>query len=115
MRKFLVFAILIFFSLMSCTTTKKNTSNKQNANSSASQGVEDGLTMEKAVIIKQKSESAGVAAEYEWIRNHYADYKIIGQSLNHANKKSYDIIKIELANGKRIPLYFDISNFFGKF
>jgi len=37
------------------------------------------------------------------------------QSLTHNNKKPYDILKIETVEGKEVEVYFDISNFFGKY
>lgn len=76
---------------------------------------DDGLSYATAIVITEKSEMTGPKAEYEWIRDHYNNYKVKGQSLHHQDHKAYDIITIVLSDGKELPLYFDISNFFGKF
>ena len=34
--------------------------------------------------------------------------------MNHG-KKPYDVLTLDTADGKEIKVYFDISNFFGKF
>ena len=98
----LVIAVLI----SACSPSKKAT----NSNSTS-----EGLSYSSAIVIKEKSESTGVNAEYKWIKEHYSNYKIMGQSLNMNDKKPYDIITIKLSDGKELPLYFDISNYFGKF
>ena len=73
-----------------------------------------GESFEKAVVIQEKTESTGVAAEYKWIGKHYPGYKMIMQSLAYNDGKPYDIIKIKY-KGKTMNIYFDISNYFGKF
>ena len=75
----------------------------------------DALSFETAIIIKEKNERAGVKAEYDWIKEHYANYSIEGQKLSSFKKTPYDVITIVLSDNKKVPLYFDISNFFGKF
>lgn len=75
---------------------------------------QDGSSYEKAVVIKEKNESKGVAAEYAWLREHYPGYKSKGQSLNHKDKKAYDIITIVTRDGDEKQVYFDISGFFGR-
>lgn len=65
----------------------------------------------------------GVAAEYEWKRLRYPDSKMVMQSLvamkvpDSTNKEGerevyFDKLEIELADGRRKELYFDISSFF---
>ena len=77
-------------------------------------GTITGESFNTAVIIKEKSESKGVSAEYKWIYNHYPSAKVISQSLTFHDKKPYDIITIKY-KGKTKDVYFDISNFFGKY
>jgi hypothetical protein len=103
---------------ISCSTSKKTSSNAgddQKTSSTSNKGTEDGLSFETAVVINETSEGPGVAAEYKWIKKNYSNYTIKGQSLTFNNKKSYDIITIELSDGKEQKLYFDITKFFGKF
>jgi hypothetical protein len=65
----------------------------------------------------------GVAAEYGWIRRRYPGSKTVKQALTTldliAGKKKYktskiyfDIITIELPNGRKKEIFFDISNFY---
>jgi hypothetical protein len=67
------------------------------------------------VVIREKTESKGVDAEYTWLRKQYPGYRFQGQSLKGSGKKNYDVIDIQTAEGKPLSIYFDISNFFGKF
>ncbi len=73
----------------------------------------DGSSFEKAIIIEETSEKAGVPAEYEWLRKHYPGYKKIKQSLRQYQGRYYDILLIK-HNGKKKTVYFDIDNFFGR-
>ncbi len=75
----------------------------------------DGSSFEKAVVITETSEKQGVDAEYIWIRKTYPDAKTSSQSLTYHDKKPYDILHITTADGKAMAVYFDISNFYGKF
>ena len=78
------------------------------------QGERDGSSYEKAIIIRQETEKAGVDAEYVWIGAKYPGYKMLGQSLTQKDGKPYDILDIKTASGEKVTVYFDISNFFGK-
>jgi hypothetical protein len=75
----------------------------------------DGSSFDRAIVIKEKSERTGGAAEYTWLRNNYPGSKMRSQSLVHHDKKPYDILHIVNAEGVPLDIYFDISNFFGKF
>jgi hypothetical protein len=104
--------------ILSCSPSKKNSVLPANGNKdslSTLVHMEDGLSFETAVVIHKSTETAGVSAEYQWIREHYSDYHVVQQSLNNHNKKPYDIIQIQFSNEKKLDLYFDISQFFGHF
>ncbi|MDR0478420.1 MAG: hypothetical protein LBH31_01165 [Burkholderiaceae bacterium] len=75
----------------------------------------EGSSFEKAVVIQEKTEIAGVPAEYTWLRDHYPSYKRISQSMISHDGKSYDILHIETEDRQEIDIYFDISSFFGHF
>lgn len=77
--------------------------------------VRDGLSFEKAIIIEEKSELAGVKAENKWLSEHYPNYKKTSQALLTNDEKPFDRISITLSDGKKLEIYFDISSFFGKF
>jgi hypothetical protein len=71
-----------------------------------------GSSFETAVLIKETTESAGVPAEYKWIREHYSGYKVVRQSLMEHKKTYFDVITIQLCDGKTTDVYFNISRFF---
>ena len=76
----------------------------------------DGSTQEKAVIIKgAKDSTIGIRAEYDWVAKKYPGYQRKGQSLHKVDGKSYDVLEIVTKDGKEVEVYFDITDFFGKF
>jgi hypothetical protein len=116
LKSFLLLVMII--PIASCSLTRKSSNklaNKSNYSVSIPKPTDDGLSYATAIVITEKSEMTGPKAEYEWISNHYNNYKVKGQALNNWEHKPYDIITILLSDGKELPLYFDISNYFGKF
>jgi len=111
MRKILTLFIVAGL-IFSCATAKKYPTTATNQTTSSNN---DGSSFEKAIVIQEKSESAGVAAEYTWLKEKYPGYQSKGQSLTMNGKKPYDIIQIMTANEEEKKIYFDISNYFGKF
>jgi hypothetical protein len=76
----------------------------------------DGSSQEKAVIIKgARNSEAGVHSEYDWLRKKYPGYKMKQQSLQSSGGKSYDVLAIRTKDGKDLDVWFDITEFFGKF
>jgi len=78
-----------------------------------------GETMEEALIILEvENPSLGVRYEYVYLRDKYGerdiDWKLISQSLYKKNGKIYDLLKIELSDGSKKSIYFDITDFFGR-
>ena len=122
MKKLLPLLIIIFFA--SCSSTKKSQtgspatsaalSSDVSATSVNSTAQKNGSNYENAIVIKAKNETEGVAAEYKWLREKYPGYKLIEQSLSNEGKKHYDILKIQTKEGEEKSIYFDITNFFGK-
>ena len=92
---------------MACSSTKQ--SKKE---SSVPAG--DGSSYENAIFIKKNNEKAGVDAEYVWIREHYPGSRTKMQALQVSNGKHYDVLTIVTGDGTEKQVYFDISNFFGK-
>jgi pyruvoyl-dependent arginine decarboxylase (PvlArgDC) len=79
-----------------------------------------GDTMATAIVIKgAKSSQDGIPAEYHFLEKKYGKqqvgWKLIRQSLMHQGGKHYDLMQIELKNGTKKDVYFDITEFFGKF
>lgn len=121
--KNLVTLLLSVILFTSCSSTKKSTANNvdktQRNISSATQLADtpkqEGLSFKTAVFVTEKSEMTGPKWEYQWIKQHYSDYKVNEQALVYQGNKPYDIITIQFSNEKILKLYFDISNYFGKF
>jgi hypothetical protein len=104
-----VFSIAIFFLLFfsSCVSTNKATPGNIPDR--------DGSSFEKAIIITETHEGPGVDAEYKWLAVHYAGYAMRSQSLIYHDKHPYDILNFKTSTGVPKTIYFDISNFYGKF
>lgn len=100
-----------------CSSTKHSASSAGSSTSTTSTGstIADGSSFEKAIVIQEKSEMTGPAAEYKWIKEHYPGSKTKGQALMTHDKKPYDVLTVVTADGTEKKVYFDISKFFGKF
>ena len=115
LKKNLLLIVLVTL-LFSCSSSKKTVSSTPiNFPTSTPKSGDDGLSFATAIVITQTTEREGVNAEYAWIKSHYSNYTIKMQSLSIHDKKPFDVITITQANGEDLPLYFDISNYFGKF
>ncbi|MDP3182922.1 MAG: hypothetical protein Q8M54_08925 [Desulfobaccales bacterium] len=78
-----------------------------------------GDSFETAVIIKGAPNSqVGIAAEYYYLEKKFgqpkADWKLLRQKLLHKDGKHYDLMQIQLKDGAKKDIYFDITEFFGK-
>jgi hypothetical protein len=104
--------VLLIGLFMACSASKHGGAA---ASGSAGSSVQEGSSFETAVVIQEKSETTGVNAEYKWCAVHYPGYKSQMQALTNKNGKPYDILTIRTADGVVMKVYFDISNFFGKF
>jgi hypothetical protein len=116
LKKALFIPVIILF--VACHSSKKaSTANvkTEQAVATPENPAADGSSYEKAIVIQETSETKGVGAEYAWLRKQYPGYKMQSQSLSTSNKKPYDIINIVTEDGEKKAVYFDISNFFGKF
>ncbi len=88
---------------------------KQNAPAKATYEGGDGSSFEKAVLIKGANEQTGVHAEYEWLAKRHPGYKRGKQSLKRNSGRMFDVLSITTKDGKELDVYFDITEFFGKF
>jgi len=116
LKKALFIPVVILF--VACHSSKKvstaNVKTEQTATTPENPDA-DGSSYEKAIVIQEKSEMPGVDAEYAWLKKQYPGYKMQSQKLISYNKKPYDILNIVTADGEKKAVYFDISNFYGKF
>ncbi|HTL81855.1 MAG TPA: hypothetical protein VL651_09140 [Bacteroidia bacterium] len=74
-----------------------------------------GTSFEDAVVVHEKNGTDGVAAEYEWLKLNYPGYSLIKQTLEYNTSVPYDVMEIKTADGTKKKIYFDISEYFGKF
>jgi hypothetical protein len=113
MKKF-IFIIFLGLFITSCHHTKDSAGTvKANKTSAGAEGT--GTSFTDAIIVDENTETAGVAAEYKWLKANYPGYSLISQSLVYNEGKPYDVMDIKTASGEEKKIYFDISNFFGKF
>jgi len=71
------------------------------------------------VVSDVKTDLEAVDAEYAYLAKRFgrkgSDWKLIMQTLLGTDGKQIDKMDIELPNGKRLTLYFDITKYFGVF
>jgi major membrane immunogen (membrane-anchored lipoprotein) len=118
MKTIIISLLVLSFTISSCSSSKKSTSSLGSFKgypTSTPKASDDGLSYSTAIVVTETSEGKGVQAEYDWIKKHYAKYTLKGQALSFYNNKPFDIITIVFSDNKELPLYFDISNYFGKF
>jgi hypothetical protein len=115
----LVSYLLMGCVLFSCTSSKKTADPLKTEPASTNTpdtvvdySAGDGKSYETAVVVQEKSESAGIHAEYQWIHDHYLDYHVVQQALAYHKKKPFDIITIQFTDERKQDIYFDISKFF---
>ena len=113
MKKIALIPLIVL--AIACHSSKHATSTPAGTEQSSSSSARDGSSYENAIVIQEKHEGPGVDAEYKWIRQHYPGSKTLSQALTNKNGKPYDILTIQTADGTEKKVYFDISNFFGKF
>lgn len=110
--KKVIFALAIAIFIASCSSSKSTSASNSTTTTS---GTQDGSSFENAIVIQEKSEMSGVSAEYKWLKDNYPGYTLISQSLSSSNGKPYDVMNIKTKDGDKKTIYFDISNFFGKY
>ncbi len=75
----------------------------------------DGTSCDEAVIIRAPGTVAGVQAESIWLRRHYPGSTKLRQALTRCGDQIADQITIRTAEGSELTVFFDISDFFGKY
>ena len=110
MKKLTLF-LLISIVMFSCSTSQHTSSITPIEKSI----ITDGLTYKTAIVIKEKDEISGIGAEYSWLKQNYPGCRLKQQSLTSYKNNPYDIMTIITSDGKVLDIYFNISNFFGKY
>lgn len=112
MRRAIV--LLVVLLSLACVATRPPAAGRPAAPDSAPAAERDGSSFEKAVLMTETSETAGVPAEYRWVAQHYPGSHVTSQAVAHHENSVYDILTVSTPDGER-EIYFDITSFFGKF
>ena len=80
----------------------------------------NGESIDDAIIIlNAQTDSEGLDAEYYYLEKRFGkrgtDWNLDQQSLVNEDGANYDAMDITLSDGRTLNVYFDITNFFGKF
>ena len=80
----------------------------------------DGSSMENAIqILGANNSFEGMQAEYQYLSDKFGvrgtDWNLDMQSLAEDKGKRYDVMMVDLKDGTKLSIYFDITDFFGKF
>ena len=75
----------------------------------------DGSSQERAVVIHENDTPRGIAAENRWIAQNMPGYHKIGQALIQGQNGIYDRISVVGPHGERKEVFFEISEFFGRY
>lgn len=76
----------------------------------------DGSSLESAVVIRGAANAAdGIEAEYAWIARQFPGYSFRGQALYQKDERVYDALRISKRWRMPKTVYFDITEFYGKF
>ncbi|OAM27262.1 hypothetical protein [Eikenella sp. NML01-A-086] len=75
----------------------------------------DGSSQERAVVIHENDTPRGIAAENRWIAQNMPGYRKIGQALIQSQNGIYDRISVVGPHGERKEVFFEISEFFGRY
>ena len=75
----------------------------------------DGSTCERAVVIHEGNEQAGIKAERDWISQHYPGGRKRMQALGGSGGTFYDTITLVKADGTEVSVCFNITAFFARF
>ena len=81
---------------------------------STSSGPAAGESPETAIVIEATNSIDGVPQEYEYIRQHYPQWRVKRQEVVHDSGKTYDLLEIVSPDGSSKAVYFDISAWYGK-
>lgn len=108
------FALLILPLAMAACSSNRNIAPEKPKPAAVFAPERDGSSFDKAIIINEKTERAGIDAENAQLNALYPGSKKGTQRLEDYKGKPYDIININTADGREITVYFDISSYFGK-
>jgi len=74
----------------------------------------DGSSACTAIVIEAENEAEGVNYEYVWLALHDPSESLVMQSLLEEGGRTYDVMELETPSGDTETIYFDITDYFGK-
>src|SRR5215470_12184738 len=113
-------ALMASSALSACTTHDSGPAAAPKASGSVEAAVPSALktgdSIGSAIVLPGVTdEITGVPAEYAYIREHYPGWLFQGQALIHENGRHYDMLLVVGPNGEKRSVYFDITDWYGKF
>ena len=117
-----IFALIICSSVIAACSSNKNTIEgatdntdkplPKTATTFAAQ--RDGSSFERAIIIDEKTERAGIDAENAQLLALFPGSKRVSQRYEVYKDKQHEIVNISTADAREVAVYFDVSSYFGK-
>jgi hypothetical protein len=87
-----------------------------NAIASIQYSSSDGSSFEKAIVITgAPNDTIGVQAEYQYIRSHFPGATVGNQRLVPQGNRTFDLLELVTADQQKRTIFFDITDFFGKY
>ncbi|HEY8183924.1 MAG TPA: hypothetical protein VII32_16895 [Thermoanaerobaculia bacterium] len=68
-----------------------------------------GDSMETAIAVPADAPNGGIDFENNWLFDRYGRFRRYFGGTGTANGRRYDVVKIELPNGEKKTVYFDIT------
>lgn len=105
--------LLLLLVASACTTAPKPV--PSDAAAPKTSAAEAAGTCDDPVVIHAANEGDGIRKENEWIRAHYGPFTKNGQGLGQCKGRMADSIDFTTTTGRKHTVWFDISEWFGKF
>ncbi len=84
------------------------------ANGRANLAVEEGTTLDAAVVVPVGSEDLLRGYENDWIFKYYGRFRRTGGGIGAKEGRHFEVVKVELADHTERTFYFDITKAWGK-
>ncbi|MGY3213359.1 hypothetical protein [Mucilaginibacter sp. HD30] len=115
-----IFAFIICSSVIAACSSNKNTVEgtatdaplPKTATTFTAQ--RDGSSFERAIIIEEKTERAGLEAENTQLLALFPGSKRVSQRYEVYKDKQHEVVNISTADSRDVAVYFDVSSYFGK-
>ena len=75
----------------------------------------DSVPCDTPVVVKAKTDGAGVREERAWLNEHYPGHGLYSQALGRHKGHPVDILEFQAADGRHVSVCFDITASFGHF